>query len=150
MADKGCGPGSSLARFTDATASLSATRLDQDVQTPFLAAPLLLQRPFNSRDFYILWSWGGPASQLKPGVDYPRARLGFDEFFPDEGGGLAYLTTLVARGLHLPPVLQGRGSLAVVPRFARVARVPGTHVGRFGHLLTSYAQAPSRRWRELT
>lgn len=32
-----------------------------------------------------------PASELKGGVDYPRDRLEFDEFFPDEESCLAYL-----------------------------------------------------------
>ncbi len=31
------------------------------------------------------------ASELKPGMDYPRNRLEFDTFFPDEGSCLAYL-----------------------------------------------------------
>lgn len=34
---------------------------------------------------------GMAASQLRPGVDYPRNRLEFDEFFPDERSCLAYL-----------------------------------------------------------
>ena len=34
---------------------------------------------------------GIPASELEAGVDYPRNRLEFEEFFPDEGSCLAYL-----------------------------------------------------------
>jgi len=37
---------------------------------------------------------GIPASELEPGVDYPRNRLELDEFFPDEASCLAYLERL--------------------------------------------------------
>lgn len=37
---------------------------------------------------------GIPASELKPGVDYPRDRLELDKFFPDEGSCVAYLERL--------------------------------------------------------
>jgi transposase-like protein len=37
---------------------------------------------------------GIPASELRGGVDYPRNRLEFDDFFPDEGSCLAYLEQL--------------------------------------------------------
>lgn len=37
---------------------------------------------------------GIPASELEAGVDYPRDRLEFDEFFPDEASCLAYLERL--------------------------------------------------------
>jgi len=37
---------------------------------------------------------GIPASELEAGVDYPRNRLEFDEFFPDERACLPYLERL--------------------------------------------------------
>ncbi len=53
LADTDCGPGSSLGRFADAIAALSATLLDRRTcslyagvaQDPFPVPPLLLQRP---------------------------------------------------------------------------------------------------------
>ena len=68
----GCSPGSSLARFTVATASLPATRLDQDAQDPFPAAPLFLQRP--SSHFHPQVPVPGPGPRGPPAVPGSGAR----------------------------------------------------------------------------
>jgi len=81
---------------------------------------------------------GIPASGLEPGVAYPRNRLEFDEFFPDEGSCLAYLERLrwpdgfvcrgcgaitepwrTARGLLVCPECQGQTSVLAGSVFHR-------------------------------
>ena len=59
---------------------------------------------------------GIPASELEPGVAYPRDRLEFDEFFPDEVSCLAYLERL-----RLPEgfVCRGCGAITEPWRTAR-------------------------------
>jgi transposase-like protein len=79
-----------------------------------------------------------PASELKAGTDYPRNRLEFDTFFPDEGSCLAYLERLrwpggfvcprcggnatpwrSARGLLVCPACQGQTSVLAGTIFHR-------------------------------
>jgi transposase-like protein len=81
---------------------------------------------------------GIPASELEPGVDYPRNRLEFDEFFPDEASCLAYLERLrwpdgfvcrgcgaitepwrTARGVLVCPECQGQTSVVAGSVFHR-------------------------------
>lgn len=81
---------------------------------------------------------GIPASELAAGVDYPRNRLEFDEFFPDEASCLAYLERLrwpdgfvcrgcgavtepwrTARGLLVCPECQGQTSVLAGSVFHR-------------------------------
>jgi transposase-like protein len=81
---------------------------------------------------------GIPASELEPGVDYPRNRLEFDEFFPDEASCLAYLERLrwpdgfvcrgcgaitepwrTARGMLVCPECQGQTSVLAGSVFHR-------------------------------
>jgi len=81
---------------------------------------------------------GIPASELKAGVDYPRNRLEFDEFFPDEESCLTYLERLrwpggfvcrrcggsgqpwrTSRGLLVCPDCQGQTSVLAGSVFHR-------------------------------
>jgi transposase-like protein len=81
---------------------------------------------------------GIPASRLEPGIDYPRNRLEFDEFFPDEASCLAYLERLrwpagfvcrrcgvvtepwrTARGILVCPECQGQMSVLAGSIFHR-------------------------------
>ncbi len=41
----------------------------------------------NTSDPPYLVVMGRPASELQAGVDYPRNRIEFDDFFPDEDNG---------------------------------------------------------------
>jgi hypothetical protein len=65
---------------------------------------------------------GIPASELEAGVDYPRNRLEFDEFFPDEESCLAYPRgSPLTEWLHLSALWDDLPALAIVSRPARVS-----------------------------
>jgi transposase-like protein len=87
-----------------------------------------------------------PASELEAGVDYPRNRLEFDEFFPDEGSCLAYLERVrwpdgfdcPRCGAVGPPWRSARGLLACRKCPGQVSVLSGTIFHR--------TRSPLRKW----
>ena len=87
-----------------------------------------------------------PASELEAGVDYPRNRLEFDDFFPDEGSCLAYLERVrwpdgfacPRCGVMGPPWRSARGLLACRECPAQVSVLSGTIFHR--------TRSPLRNW----
>jgi transposase-like protein len=89
---------------------------------------------------------GVAASDLKAGVDYPRNRLEFDRFFPDEGSCLAYLEGLRWPGGFVCPRCEERNAPWRSSRGLLVCRACQAHVSVVSGTIFHRTRTPLRTW----
>ena len=87
-----------------------------------------------------------PASQLRAGIDYPRNRVEFDEFFPDDECCLRYLERLRWRGGFICPRCSQKAEAWRTSRGLLVCPECRKHASVLAGTLFHRSRAPLRVW----